>query len=238
MRALSGPSSVASLAAFLTCLAGCGGTGPIDVSGTTGKGDLGTGIAASPGTAAEPASDGSSLAGTGTAGTGAVEICSPDAEGETTPVAPSCGATCGTPAGDVQQIGSIDAAYTVMQGRWEFCDDAWLTSAGAPSDAIGVDFAPASREPTSSGSTVGGQMYYLVAGPSGPQRGQGFAYQLTYDISPEGSDSSSQINIHPAPNSGFWIRLRYSPCPLQLEVWVFYSDKPTTMVRSSACGGA
>jgi hypothetical protein len=219
MRVLSGPSSVASLAAFLTCLAGCGGAGPLYVSGTAGKGDLGSDPAAG------PASDGTSMAGASTAGTGAMEICSPDAEGETPSVAPSCGATCGTPAGDVQPIGSIDDAYTVMQGRWEFCDDAWQTGAGAPSDAIGVDFARAD-----------GKMYYLVAGPSGPQRGQGFAYQLTYDISPEGN--SFQINIHPAPNSGFWIRLRYSPCPVELEVWVFYADKPTTMVRSAACGGA
>jgi hypothetical protein len=153
----------------------------------------------------------------------------------TPPVAPGCGATCGTPAGEVQPLTSIDAAYTAMQGRWEFCDSAWQMSAGAPHDAIGIEFGPASRDLTASGSTVGGKLYYLVAGPSGPVRGSGFAYQLTYDISPEGT--SYQINVHPTPNSGFWIRLRYSPCPTELEVWVFYALTPTTMVRFASCGG-
>jgi hypothetical protein len=167
-----------------------------------------------------------------------VQICSAVADPTTPPIAPGCGATCGTPAGDVQPIPSIDAAYTIMQGSWEFCDGAWQRAIAAPLDAIGVEFAPASREPTSFGSTVGGKMYYLVAGPAGPERGRGFAYQLTYDISPEGSESSFQINIHPTPSSGFWIRLRYSPCPTELEVRVFYDDKPTTMVRFAGCGGA
>ncbi len=58
---------------------------------------------------------------------------------------------------------------------------------------------------------------------------------MTYDISPEGS--SFQINLHPAPNSGFAIRIRYSPCPNELEVLVSYADKPATMVRFATCGG-
>lgn len=131
-------------------------------------------------------------------------------------------------------MSSIDAAYAVMQGRWQFCDDAWQKNAGAPADAIGVEWAPASRDLNGNGSTGGGKMYYLVAGASGAERGSGFAYQLDYDISPEG-ESSYQINIHPQPNSGFWIRLRYSPCPSELEVSVFYAPGPTTMVRFSSC---
>ena len=87
----------------------------------------------------------------------------------------------------------------------------------APSDVIGVEFGPASTAPTDGGSTVGGDMYYLVAGPSGPQRGSGFAYQLKYDISPEGP-AAFQLNMHPAPNSGFGGAFRYSPCPREFEV--------------------
>jgi hypothetical protein len=81
---------------------------------------------------------------------------------------------------------------------------------------IGVEYGPASSTPTSV-STAGGNMYYLVAGPSGPIRGNGFAYQLTYDISPEGG-SSFQLNMHPAPNSGFGGGVRYSPCPTELQL--------------------
>ena len=56
---------------------------------------------------------------------------------------------------------------------------------------IGVEYGPASAEPTANGSTVGGNMYYLVAGPNGPVRGTGFDYQLTYDLSGTGRGSST-----------------------------------------------
>jgi hypothetical protein len=86
-----------------------------------------------------------------------------------------------------------------------------------PPTSSAVEFGPASTAPTDGGSTVGGDMYYLVAGPSGPQRGSGFAYQLKYDISPEGP-AAFQLNMHPAPNSGFGGAFRYSPCPREFEV--------------------
>jgi hypothetical protein len=60
-------------------------------------------------------------------------------------------------------------------------------------------------------------MYYLVQGPSGPVRGAGFDYQLTYDVSPEGP-GFFQLNMHPAPNSGFGGSFRYSPCPTEFEI--------------------
>jgi hypothetical protein len=83
------------------------------------------------------------------------------------------------PAGDVLPLDTIDDAYRTMQGRWQSCDDAWQKNAGAPADVIGVEWGEASRELNSRGTTEGGKMYYLVAGPSGPVRGQGFAYQPT-----------------------------------------------------------
>ncbi len=125
----------------------------------------------------------------------------------------ACGAVCSTPAGSVMPLTTIEDAYAAMEGTWDTCA-AWPE---APSDVIGVEFGPASTAPTDGGSTVGGDMYYLVAGPSGPQRGSGFAYQLKYDISPEGP-AAFQLNMHPAPNSGFGGAFRYSPCPREFEV--------------------
>jgi hypothetical protein len=77
-------------------------------------------------------------------------------------------------------------------------------------------------------------MYYLVASPSGPKRGAGFAYQLTYNIP---DDTPETIVIHPMPNSGAWVRIRYSACPVELEVAVFYDTTPGTMTRFSPGSG-
>ncbi len=71
-------------------------------------------------------------------------------------------------------------------------------------------------------------MYYLVQGPNGPERGQGFAYQLTYDVGQEGT--SVQLNMHPAPNAGFGGSFRYSPCPTELFVPATSEPGGTTLV--------
>jgi hypothetical protein len=62
-------------------------------------------------------------------------------------------------------------------------------------------------------------MYYLITGPMGPVRGSGFSYELTYDISPLGTQAF-QLNIHPAPNAGFGGSPRYSACPRQLTMFM------------------
>jgi hypothetical protein len=130
----------------------------------------------------------------------------------------SCTASCSTPAGTVQAFTSVAEMYAALAGTWQICAGAALwTSVGAPADVIGVEYGPASTGASANGSTVGGNMYYLVAGRSGPVRGSGFAYQLTYDISPEGP-SSFQLNMHAAPNSLFPGGVRYSPCPTELQL--------------------
>jgi hypothetical protein len=205
------------------CIAGPAG------AGGSGTGDAGMGSAGTGGTGVGGAGTGAAgIGGTGTGGTGTGGAAGA-LENDTAPVAPGCEATCATPAGTVQDLTTIDAAYTAMQGRWEFCDTSSWRMAGAPADAIGIDFAPASRATTSLGGTVGGMAYYLVAGPSGPMRGQGFAYQLTYDLSPLLA-TSPQLNIHPGAG-GFGGTMRYSPCPTELEVNFFYPGQPSTMVR-------
>lgn len=134
----------------------------------------------------------------------------------------ACQATCSTPAGTVEATTTLDQAYAQVEGRWLFCSVPGFRGAGAPADAIGVEFGPGTPSDAGCGlvgssGCGGGSFYYLVNGPSGPQRGQGFAYQLTYDISPEGGESF-QLNVHPAPNSGFGGSFRYSPCPTELEI--------------------
>jgi hypothetical protein len=130
---------------------------------------------------------------------------------------PSCVATCQTPAGDVAPLPTIDAVYSTFEGRWLICEGlAGWQGVGAPSDVVGVEFGPASAAPTANGSTGGGNMYYLVQQSGKLVRGAGGAYQLTYDVSPEGP--SYQLNMHPTPNSAFGTSFRYSPCPRELEL--------------------
>lgn len=90
-------------------------------------------------------------------------------------------------------------------------------SMGAPSDVIGIEFGPPSTAPTASGET-GGDAYYLVQGSSGPVRGSGFAYQLTYSVWQE-SAQSFQFNIFMFPSSNSLAgSLRYSACPSEIEL--------------------
>jgi hypothetical protein len=139
-------------------------------------------------------------------------------------------ASCSTPPGSVEPFSTIDGVYAWVRGKWLFCTgrETWQT---APSDAIGVEFTPGSSAPTAGGGTAGGNMYYLVQGPSGPVRGAGFNYQLTYDVSPEGT--SYQFNVHPAPNSGFWLALKYSACPRELDTIVFYATTDSVLIPTN-----
>lgn len=182
---------------------GTAGTGgPSGAAGTTGVGGTG-------------APD------TGVAGTGYVDY---------PPVEPGCGATCGTPAGTVMNPSTVDAAYDVLLGRWQFCGDAWQRGISAPADAIGIEFGPASRAVRPGNSlTEGGTFYFLVAGPNGPVRGPGFAYQGTYDI---GSGEPLTFYVRQgASGGGAMVKYRYSPCPQELDVVVFYEAQSSTMVR-------
>ncbi len=121
--------------------------------------------------------------------------------------------SCSTPAGTVQPFSSLQQIYDAMEGKWRICS----TFPNAPSDAFGNAYGPASTAPSADGSTVGGLMYFLVQGASGPVRGAGFDYQLTYDVSQEGP-GGFQLNMHQMPNSGFGGGVEYSPCPQELEL--------------------
>jgi hypothetical protein len=129
----------------------------------------------------------------------------------------TCPATCETPAGTVFTFSSAEQATTALTGVWQICAGSGGTFPTAPADTIGIEYGPASPQATASGSTIGGNMYYLVRGDGGPVRGAGFDYQLTYDVTPLGP-GALQLNMHPAPNSGFGGSFRYSPCPQEFEI--------------------
>jgi hypothetical protein len=161
------------------------------------------------------ASSGASSSGTGSSGSGAATCTSPPANGDT-----SCYASCCTPAGTIEPFTTVDRVYAWVLGKWQFCSglDNWH-GLGAPADAIGIEFGPGSSQAAANGiTTMGGDMYYLVQGPSGPVRGAGFAYQWTYDVSAESSGQAYQFNMHPAPNGGWGTTLKYSPCPTELDI--------------------
>lgn len=140
---------------------------------------------------------------------------------------PSCGATCATPAGAVKPLTSVQAIYAAVEGTWQICSDmADWTAFGAPSDVIGIEFGPGSSATTPNGWTVGGDAFYLVQGASGPVRGTGFDYQLTYSVADETTvDGGFQFNLYKAPTiftAGGAIR--YSPCPTELQLGIFVSS--------------
>jgi hypothetical protein len=145
-----------------------------------------------------------------------------------------CAATCRTPAGTVQPATSLQEAYSQVAGRWLVCTGIHDLP-DLPADVIGLEFGPASIGDASCVAITqtgpdcgGGNLYYLVNGPSGPVRGSGFAYQLTYNIAY--SSGSYGLSIHNGPNSGLGATFRYSPCPLELELDGLESPTPVTMV--------
>jgi hypothetical protein len=119
-------------------------------------------------------------------------------------------ATCSTAAGTVQNTFSSQAeVYSIFVGTWRICAGGNISFPGIPADAIGVEYdAPPDL-------SSNGNMYYLVQGPSGPVRGQGFNYQLTYNLYPEGPNSY-QLDMY--QNGGFGGAWRYSACPKELQI--------------------
>ncbi len=189
-----------------------GGAGPCDGGAVIicTDGSMACGVAACPATGTGGTAGAAGHGGSGAGGGGG----------------DSCAATCTTAPGQALTPSRIEEAYAVLEGRWGLCAGPW--GFGAPSDVIGVEFGPASTAPTANGSTVGGDLYYLVAGPSGPQRGTGFDYQLKYDVSQSGS--LLQLNIHPTPNSGFGGSIRYSACPRELQLNLMYQSAGRILV--------
>jgi len=132
----------------------------------------------------------------------------------------------------VQALNSVQAIYAAVEGTWQICSDmADWTAFGAPSDAIGIEFGPGSTALTGNGWTVGGAAYYLVQGPSGPVRGTGFDHQLTYNVADETAVSGGfQFNLYKSAGTFTAGSLRYSPCPTELELSIWFGSPGNSSV--------
>jgi hypothetical protein len=134
-----------------------------------------------------------------------------------------CAATCSTPAGTVQTtFASQEEVYSIFVGIWKLCPGGRPVFPGIPSDVIGIEFdAPPDM-------ASNGNMYYLVQGSSGPVRGAGFDYQLTYNLYPEGGNTY-QLDMY--QNGGWGTQdWRYSPCPKELQIPQMYGSTKALLV--------
>jgi hypothetical protein len=96
-------------------------------------------------------------------------------------------------------------------GSWRICYGGHEIFTDAPSDTIGVEFAPLTSGAT---ADIEGDMYLLRQGPLGPVRGPGSDYQQTYII------GGGVVYCH-SKLAGYAIGLKYSPCPRE---WWFEND--------------
>jgi hypothetical protein len=165
-------------------LATCGRT-PLEPTGPTQTGGGTGGSVTNPG---NPTRTGGSL-GDGGAGDG------------------TCYGTCSTPPGPVATLPSDAELLAGLVGVWRICSGGPSLFTGAPSDTIGVEFAPPVAD---SGPDIEGDMYFLRKGPSGPVRGPGSDYQQTYML----DDGVLYC-------TGNDFGLKYSPCPRE---WWFENE--------------
>jgi len=137
---------------------------------------------------------------------------------------PACFATAGT----VTPASTVEEFYEAIVGRWLICGDGVALFVGAPVDTIGVEY----EAPTTAGAILRGNMYYLINGPDGVVRGEGFDYQLTYDVGPQDPTEGPplQLNMHPTPTSGIGSAFKYSPSPRQWQL-TSLSVSPETRAR-------
>ena len=125
----------------------------------------------------------------------------------------ACSATCSTPPGTIQlyegNAASNDELWAGLIGVWQICSRAYEVFLAAPSDTIGVEFAPPSTEDA---SVPQGNLFFLTRGPSGPVRGGGFDYQQTYEV------DRGVLYCHTSYSSGLGFSIKYSPCPREWQV--------------------
>jgi len=130
----------------------------------------------------------------------------------------TCPATCSTPPGTILLYEGNDDSDERLRaglvGAWQICFGAYSVFLWAPSDTIGVEFAPA---PVVDAAWPEANMFFLTAGPSGPVRGAGFEYEQTYVL------SGGVLYCHDSYNSGNGWEIKYSPCPREWQIEYSYS---------------
>jgi hypothetical protein len=180
--------------ASMFCVSACGGNVDVGGSAALAGGSSGADL---PG----GGSDGVSSPGVGTGGS---------TGGSNSPA-------CAVPAGTVATLDTTEKFYAAIVGRWLICAGGPSAFSGVPANVIGVEYDAPNPTPTNEGTILRGNMYDLVDSPDGVVRGAGFDYQGTYDVSPQDPADGPpvQLDMHPAPNSGFGGPFRYSPSPRQ-----------------------
>ena len=124
----------------------------------------------------------------------------------------TCYATCSTPPGPIQANATSAEIAAALIGVWHICTGGHALFTGAPSDTIGVEFAP----PITGGpSDISSIMYFLRKGPAGVVRGEGSDYQQSYTV------GERQVSCHSIPERiACNFDLKYSSCPRE---WWFYN---------------
>jgi hypothetical protein len=135
-------------------------------------------------------------------------------------------------AGPLQNVNTISDAAVAVVGRWQICTGLNnVLSFNAPSDTVGMEFAQATTgggycSQQGSGTCMGGNLYYLVQGSSGLVRGQGFAYELEYELVAIGG---LELDLSVAPNGGWTTSIRYSANPRALDITSLGYNSGATM---------
>jgi hypothetical protein len=143
--------------------------------------------------------------------------------GNTTPDdAGSCYSTCCMPkVGNNSNLTSPPAAVTALVGKWELC----TSFPDVPSDVIGIELDPPAgwdggQADDGGYVEVDGNLRFLVQGQSGPQPGQGFAYESSWGLYGQGASYSMYVGGTGTP-------FLYAPCPQQLELQYYYDAGAT-----------
>ncbi|HEX4447143.1 MAG TPA: hypothetical protein VH044_10420 [Polyangiaceae bacterium] len=132
---------------------------------------------------------------------------------------------------------NLHPGYAAIAGRWQFCSQQNLKNTfGAPPDSVGIEFVltdpgDASCSEAASGACGRGNVYYLVQGPSGPVRGAGFDYQLTFNAFPiAGGVGGPTYQLDLTTTGSYLTNIRYSPCPTEIAMTGYGVDTPVILV--------
>jgi hypothetical protein len=143
----------------------------------------------------------------------------PVAESDAGSTATYDGGAC--PLATFTPVPSVADGESALVGRWAVCQglEDLLSASGAPRDSVGIEFDPGTALGDACGypnaGCVGGDLYYLVAGPDAPVRGSTSAYHATYKIFP-GYDLSIT-----GPGVGTWgVPESASSSPRMLDISV------------------
>jgi hypothetical protein len=181
-------------------LAACGYRTPLDPAGLGPTGVAGAGS----GNPGDQPSPGGGL-GTDDAGHGA------------------CYGTCMIPPGPVQPYPTLDELAAALVGVWQICTGGHALFGGAPSDTIGVEFAPSSRVDD---SVWAGDLYFLKRTSAGPARGDGPSYHQSYRVVIDSTVTCRSDD----DKTGSWFELMYSSCPR--EWWLSIPGGPRGTLAS------